>query len=80
MFMPEGAQDIVRKTTSDPKKLKAIAEALGVSDAAGFKSAKVELSRQGGGAGKGGGKGGGSKGGGSKGSSKKSSGKSSKGR
>jgi DNA polymerase/3'-5' exonuclease PolX len=81
MFMPEGAQDIVRKTTSDPKKLKAIAEALGVSDAASFKSAKVELSRQGGG-GKGGGgsKSGGSKGGGSKGSSKKSSGKSSKGR
>ena len=76
MFMPEGAQDIVRKSTSDPKKLKAIADALGVADAASFKSAKVELSRQGGG-GKGGG---GSKGGGSKGSSKKSSGKSSKGR
>ena len=77
MFMPEGAQDIVRKTTSDPKKLKAIAEALGIADAASFKSAKVELSRQGGG-GKGGG---GSKSGGGKGSSKssakKSSGKSS---
>ncbi|HEX8662480.1 MAG TPA: hypothetical protein VF744_00450 [Beijerinckiaceae bacterium] len=63
--MPEGAQDIVRKTTSDPKKLKAIAEALGVTDAGSFKSAKVELSRQGGG----------SKGGGSKGSAKKASGK-----
>jgi DNA polymerase/3'-5' exonuclease PolX len=83
MFMPEGAQDIVRKSTSDPKKLKAIADALGVADAASFKSARVELSRQGGG-GKGGSskggssKGGGSKGGGSKGSAKKASGKSSK--
>ena len=86
MFMPEGAQDIVRKSTSDPKKLKAIAEALGIADAASFKSAKVELSRQGGGGKGGGSKGGGSKGGGSKsgskGSAKKSSGKksSSKGR
>ena len=55
MFMPQGAQDIVRKTTSDPKKLKAIAEALGVADPASLKSAKVELTRggQGGSAGKG---------------------------
>ena len=49
MFMPQGAQDIVRKSTSDPKKLKAIAEALGVADAASFKSAKIELTRGGGG-------------------------------
>jgi hypothetical protein len=65
MFMPQGAQDIVRKTTSDPKKLKAIAEALGVDDPASLKSAKVELTR----------KGGGQSGGAGKGSAKKSSGK-----
>ncbi|HEX8168722.1 MAG TPA: hypothetical protein VF601_23420 [Beijerinckiaceae bacterium] len=49
MFSPDGAKDIVRKTTSDPKKLKAIAEALGVDDPGGIKSAKVELTRGGGG-------------------------------
>jgi hypothetical protein len=63
MFKPEGAQDIVRKTTSDPKKLKAIAEALGVDDPGSIKSAKVELTRSG------------QSGGGGKASSKKTAGK-----
>jgi hypothetical protein len=44
MFMPSGAPKLVRKTTSDSKKLKAIADLLGVKDAGGLKSAKVELS------------------------------------
>ena len=65
MFQPQGAQDIVRKSTSDPKKLKAIADALGVPDSGSFKSAKVELTR------------GGQGGGASKGSAKKTSGKTS---
>jgi hypothetical protein len=56
MFMPQGAQDIVRKTTSDPKKLKAIAEALGIDDPGSLKSAKVELTRKGGSQSSGGGK------------------------
>jgi len=56
MFMPQGAQDIVRKTTSDPKKLKAIAEALGIDDPGSLQSAKVELTRKGGGQSSGGGK------------------------
>jgi hypothetical protein len=44
MFMPNGAQKLVRKTTRDAKKLKAIAELLGVADAENVKSATVELS------------------------------------
>lgn len=47
MFKPQGAKDVVRKSTSDSKKLKAIADALGV-DSGSVASAKVELTMKGG--------------------------------
>jgi hypothetical protein len=61
-FAPSGGAGLVKKTTSDSKKLQKIADVLGV-DGSGFKTVKVEFSGEGGS--KGAGKGGAGKGGGS---------------
>jgi hypothetical protein len=63
-FAPSGGAGLVKKTTSDSKKLQKIADLLGV-DGSGFKTVKVEFSGEGGSKGGGAGKAGAGKGGGS---------------
>ena len=75
MFMPQGAPKLVRKTTSDSKKLKTIAQLLGVDDPENLKSAKVELTYKDAGGGGGSGSGGGGKASAKKASGKKASAK-----